>query len=67
MLSELNESKRFLIEKYGSFEKVKPGTYAIPFNTSKGPAFMKIVISTNMCMSNFGLYIDKELTKKWQG
>lgn len=45
MLAELNEAKSFLIAKFGSVENVKPGTYAVPTQTSKGPAFMKVVIN----------------------
>jgi hypothetical protein len=65
MLTEINEAKRFLIEKFGSVEKVKPGTYAVPTNTSKGPAFMKVVINEEQGMSDFSLWLDEELTQTW--
>lgn len=65
MLVELNEAKRFLIEKFGSVEEVKSGIYAVPTNTSKGPAFMKVVINEEMGMSDFSLWLDEELTLSW--
>ncbi|WP_336704408.1 hypothetical protein [Chryseobacterium indologenes] len=65
MLAELNEAKRFLIEKFRSVEDVKPGVYAVPTNTSKGPAFMKVIVNNQMGMSDFSLWLDEELTRSW--
>lgn len=65
MLAELNEAKKFLINKFGSLEKVKPGTYAVPTHTSKGDAFMKVVITPEMGMKDFHLFKDEQLTLSW--
>ena len=65
MIAEVNEAKKFLIEKFGSVEKVKPGTYAIPCETSKGSAFMKVQINPDMGMSGFDLWKDEQLTISW--
>lgn len=65
MLSELNEAKNFLANKFGGVDLVPSGTYAVPTNTSKGPAFMKVVISEDKGMSDFSLWTDEELTQDW--
>jgi len=65
MLAEINEARVFLIKKFGSVENVKAGVYAIPTETSKGKAFMKVEILPNMGMKGFDLFKDKSLTKSW--
>ena len=65
MLTEVNEAKAFLSKKFNGTENVKPGTYAIPTKTSKGKAFMKVVIDENMGMSDFHLFNDEALTDSW--
>jgi hypothetical protein len=65
MLKEVNEAKDFLIKKFGSVEKVKAGTYAIPTETSKGKAFMKVVITEDGGMRDFNLFKDEELKITW--
>lgn len=65
MLSEVNEAKTFLIEKFGSIDNIFPGKYAIPTETSKGPAFIRCVIGEDMSMSGFDLWLDEELTVSW--
>lgn len=65
MLAEVNEAKAFLIKKFGSVEKVEAGTYAIPTETSKGSAFMKVVIAPDVGMSDFHLFKDEALTVTW--
>lgn len=65
MLAEINKAKEFLIEKFGSIEEVKAGTYAIPTETSRGKAFMKVVIGSDMSISDFHLFKDEELTISW--
>lgn len=66
MLREVNEAKAFLIKKFGSIEKVEAGTYPVPTETSKGKAFMKVVISKDMTMSDFHLFKDEEMTVSWK-
>jgi len=65
MLKAVNEAKEFLINKFGSVEKIKAGTYSIPTQTSKGDAFMKVIINEEMGMSDFTLWLDEDLTKTW--
>jgi hypothetical protein len=65
MITEVNEAKAFLIKKFGSVEKVEAGIYAIPVNTSKGGAFMKVIISPSMGMSDFHLFKNEALTESW--
>lgn len=65
MLAEVNEAKAFLIEKFGSVENVKAGVYAIPTETSKGKAFMRVEILPDMGMKHFDLWWDEALTKSW--
>ena len=65
MLAEVNEAKAFLIEKFGSVENVKAGTYAVPTETSKGKAFMRVEITPEMGMKDFHLFKDEELTESW--
>lgn len=65
MLAEVNEVKAFLIEKFGSLEKVKTGVYAIPTETSKGKAFMRVEITPEMGMKDFHLFKDEVLTESW--
>ena len=65
MLAEVNEAKAFLIEKFGSVENVKAGIYAVPAETSKGKAFMRVEITPEMGMKDFRLFRDEELTESW--
>lgn len=65
MIAEVIEAQDFLIKKFNGAENVKPGIYAIPTETSKWPAFMRVEISQQMKMSHFDLWWDEELTKSW--
>lgn len=67
MLAEVNQVKEFFKNKFGEplSETVPSGTYAIPTNTSKGDAFMKIVVSETGGLSDFHLFWDEELTISW--
>lgn len=65
MLIEVNKAKKYLIGKFGSIDKVIPGKYAIPMETSKGPAFMRCEIGEGMSMSGFDLWLDEQMTKTW--
>lgn len=65
MLAELNEVKKHLVEKFGDVDSVPPGTYAIPTETSKGKAFMRVTIAEDMGMSDFSLWMDDSFTKDW--
>lgn len=62
MLTELNTARAFLLDKFGSLEAVKAGIYSVPTETSKGKAFMKVEITTEMGMSLFNLFKDEALT-----
>lgn len=67
MLSEFNQVKRFLGAKFGYGENIPDGIYAIPTETSKGDAFMKMEFKNNNSIGkdNFTLFWDEELTKSW--
>ncbi len=65
MLREVNEAKAFLEKKFCGLQNVKAGIYAVPTETSKGKAFIKVEITTDMKMKDFHLFVDEELTKSW--
>lgn len=65
MLHEANLAKQYLIEKFGSPENVKAGEYAIPVKTSKGDAFMKVVVNDKGNLYDFRLFKDEALTESW--
>jgi hypothetical protein len=65
MLAELNEAKKYLVEKFGDADLVPPGTYAIPTETSKGKAFMRVTIAEDKGMGDFSLWMDEAFTVKW--
>lgn len=67
MLSEFNQIKRFLGAKFGYGENIPDGIYAIPTETSKGPAFMKMEFKNNNAIGedNFTLFWDEALTVSW--
>lgn len=62
MITEVNEAKEFLKEKFGDLDSVPPGTYAIPTETSEGPAFMKVIIDKQKYMHDFGVFWDEKFT-----
>lgn len=64
MIQEVNEAKRFFKKKFG--DKIVPnGEYAIPTETLRGKAFMRVVITNNNNLSDFGLWWDRKLTLSW--
>lgn len=65
MLAEINQAKTFLTTKFGEVEKVLSGTYAVPTETSKGSAYMKVKIAEDMGMSDFSLWMDEAFTEDW--
>ncbi len=65
MLQEVNEAQQFLKNKFGKGNIVPDGTYAIPTNTSKGNAFMRVEIKNNNEMFHFDLWWDEALTISW--
>ncbi len=65
MVSEVNAARTFLINKFGAGNTVPAGSHAIPYPTSKGDAFMKVVISDRGDMSDFHLFWDEELKISW--
>ena len=67
MLAEVNKAKDFFKNKFGEplSETVKVGAYAIPTQTSKGDAFMKVVVSDTGLLHCFELFWDEELTISW--
>ncbi|MEN5306809.1 hypothetical protein ABE425_04795 [Chryseobacterium cucumeris] len=65
MLIELGRSIEWLSDKFGSVEAIQPGIYAIPTETSRGPAFMKVRVNEDMKISDFTLWIDEKFTQSW--
>ncbi len=65
MLTEVNEAKAFLEKKFNGLKNVKAGVYAMPTNTSKGDAFMRVEITPDMKMKGFDLWKNEELTESW--
>ena len=65
MLQEVNLAKKYLIEKFGTAENIKAGEYAIPVTTSKGDAFMKVVVNDKGSLYDFRLFKDEALTETW--
>lgn len=67
MLSELREAKRYLGARFGYGERIPNGDYAVPTNTSKGNAYMKVVVSSDGSISGFNLFWDQEMEYDWNG
>ena len=67
MLSEVKQVKRFFGIKFGMGEKIEDGIYAVPTETSRGPAFMKMEIIDGEFggKDNFHLWWDEQLTINW--
>lgn len=67
MLKEFREVKRFIGLKFGMGEPVTDGVYAIPTETSKGPAFMRMEFKNSEPngKDNFELFWDEKLTMPW--
>ena len=62
MIREVNTARDYLNKKFNG--TVKAGTYAVPIETSKGQAFMKVVINEEGSMSDFHLFKDEKLATK---
>lgn len=60
MLSEVKEAQEYIKTHHKG-----AGTYAVPTETSKGKAFMKVVLSLSGGLSCFYLFWDPELTISW--
>jgi hypothetical protein len=65
MIRQIDDAKDFLQKKFIDLTKVPAGTYAVPTHTSKGKAFMKVIISDKGGMSGFDLWWDEEMTLSW--
>lgn len=67
MLSEINEVQQYFKNKFGSTKNTPDCIYAIPTNTSRGVAFMRIEIKDAELhgKNNFMLFKDDELKESW--
>lgn len=67
MMSEMNQVKRFFGAKFGYGEPLQDGVFAVPTETSKGKAFMRMEVSKGepAGKDNFKLFWDEELTVSW--
>ena len=63
MLIEATRAQKYIIEKFGT--NPPPGDYAVPNETSRGPAFMKVKIDEELNMSDFTLWWDEEFILPW--
>lgn len=66
MIAEVNAAKEFLQKKFGSLEPeaIPVGLYAVPYDTSKGPAFMQVRFDGKH-LSGFDLFMDESCTQSW--
>lgn len=66
MLTEFNEAGNYLKQKFPD-GNAPDGVYAIPTDTSKGPAFMRLELKNNKSFggNNFSLFWDEALTVSW--
>jgi len=66
MLAEFNEAGNYLKKRFPD-GNAPDGIYAIPTQTSKGDAFMRLQLKDNKSFGgdNFSLYWDEELTISW--
>ena len=67
MIAEMNEVRDFFSKKFGSFDNIPDGIYAVPTHTSKGEAFMKAETKGGELSGkgNFMLFKDEELKESW--
>ncbi len=65
MIAELNEVKKFFNDKFGEGNHVPCGIYAVPTQTSRGNAFMRVKVTNDGKLSHFDLWWDKELKTSW--
>jgi hypothetical protein len=63
MLAEVNQAQKHIIAHHGA--NPEPGDYAVPTQTSRGDAFMKVTLNKELSMSGFRLFWDKEFTLSW--
>lgn len=66
-MNEMLIAKKFLGIKFGYGEPIRDGVYAVPIDTSKGKAFMKLEMKNGNAegRDNFSLFWDEELTNSW--
>ncbi len=64
MTQEVNQAKRYLGIKFGYGQPIQDGTYAVPCTTSRGKAFMRIIVKDNS-FHDFHLFWDEKLTVDW--
>ena len=67
MIAEFNQAKRFFGIKFGYGEPLQDGIYAVPTQTSKGRAFMRMEVAHNQVAGkdNFKLFWDESLKTSW--
>lgn len=65
MLAEANKANAFFNQKFGKGKHVPAGEYAVPTDTSRGDAFMKVIVSEDQYLSDFKLYWDENFQISW--
>jgi hypothetical protein len=63
MTRELDIAKDYFKSNFDGI--AKPGIYPVPITTSKGDAFIKVVLSDTYKLSGFDLFWDEALTISW--
>lgn len=67
MTSEINDTKKYFDDKFGIGNRVPAGEYAVPYESSRGKAFMRVRISDDVEQKISGIYLfwDEALTIDW--
>ena len=64
MITEVNKAKQYFKDKFVD-SMPEPGTYAIPIETSRGNAFMKVILDEKLFLGDFSLWQNEALTQPW--
>lgn len=64
MFSEVNAAQRHIIETHGT--NPPPGTYAVPYPTHRGDAFLRVELNDKLELGDFSLFWDEAFTKPWR-
>ncbi len=63
MIAEAYTAMHYLKDKFGEdINNVQPGTYAVPFDTSEGLVYLRVVVSPELDMSDFRPFLDEAMT-----
>lgn len=63
MIREVTMTQKWFKTHFG--ENPKPGIYMIPTQTSRGPAYMQVLLNAKKGLSGFELFWDEAGTISW--